>query len=356
MLCGVYNKRTLLQRKGNYSRLCKNCRKLFGKCGICEELEYIPHFRIYDDINYCACCADSYLRLCHRCNNYVLASDTSLDGFGYICNECDVQPRVRDYSYRPNPIFMLGSYEKQLPENLYFGVELEVEFPPNNFETSSWGSIAEYTLGLLPSFVYAKTDSSVEKGFEIVSHPMTYKWLKENIKDWEKILDLRHKGYISYNTKTCGMHIHLSKTAFGSFHLYKFMKFFYENVAFVLKISQRDSKREIKRWASFDNVDDATVLYKAKYKRGGPERHVAVNINSEDTVEVRIFKGTLNPISFWKNIEFCKCVYDFTKDHSNKCINVDTFKDYIKSHRNTFPNLYNFLFKRGCVTLSKVEG
>jgi hypothetical protein len=39
-------------------------------------------------------------------------------------------------------------------------------------------------LKYLPNFCYAKSDSSIACGFEIVSHPCTFRWLRENADKW----------------------------------------------------------------------------------------------------------------------------------------------------------------------------
>ena len=197
----------------------------------------------------------------------------------------------------------------------------------------------------LPPFVYAKHDGTIEYGFEVVSHPATWNWLKQNYRKWENILNLRKVGFKSFDTVTCGMHIHLSKNAFSSLHLYKILKFFYENKDFILGISQRHIDN-LHRYATLSTQDsnDRLVL-KARYKTQREDKHTAINLLNEPTMEIRIFRGTLNPASFWKNLEFIKATIEWTRNISYQSITVSNFISYVKKHRKDYVNLYNFIHR-----------
>jgi hypothetical protein len=149
------------------------------------------------------------------------------------------------------------------------------------------------------------------------------------------------------------MHIHISKNAFSTIHLYKFLQFFTANPKFIFTISQRKNTNELRQWAALDSCDDESVIYKAKYKMGGPERHVAVNVSNPTTVEVRVFKGTLNPMSFWKNIEFCEALLHFTNQCSIADLTVEKFTAFVTYNRKKYGNLCNFLNDKAYRLLAK---
>lgn len=263
-----------------------------------------------------------------------------------ICPDCTESNRGFVLSYNYNPKFRYYKTDRDKHELLYFGIELEVE---------SCGHSKKEAIKSLPEFVYPKSDSSIRDGFEIVSHPMTYNWLQDNCDEWNKILDLRKKGWRSYNTETCGMHIHLSKEAFNTYHLFKFMKMFYNNIDFVIRFSQRNTNN-LQHWATTTDKE-RNIIYKAKYKNmyGGENRHTAVNLGRENTVEVRIFRGTLCPPSFWKNIEFTKALYDFSRDYSVKDMNEIKFRSFIRFKRKLYPNLCGFVWDRDKMVYSVEE-
>lgn len=363
-LCGDFHNNTYIQHPitGYAISICYNCLEelpsLFPnhiksdtdlkpfisevKCHICSR--YIPLsnlFVINDNTTFlCANCYDNNTwgcQICHRIYSNDMETGDFIDGDTSlrVCFNCCERDGhlIKPYDYNPEFKFYKTTNDKKTL--LYFGIELEVESSGNNKRS---------IIKSFPKFVYVKADSSISDGFEIVSHPMTYRWLKDNANKWNKILiRLCKKGYHSFNTQTCGMHIHLSKAAFGNFHLYKFMKMFYDNNDFIRYISQRN-RIKLADWASVTDSEE-NIIYKAKYKtRGHENRHTAINLSRDNSVEIRIFRGTLCLPSFWKNIEFAKALYDFSHDFPPDYMNEIKFRSFIKSKYKEFPNLCNFLW------------
>lgn len=220
---------------------------------------------------------------------------------------------------------------------LYYGIELET-----GISTKSNKEV-EYFLEALPDFVWPKYDGSISDSFkvkfgsdiEIVSHPTTYRWLKANAKAWNKILSLRKSGLLSYLPGSCGMHIHLAKKAFTKSHKRRFITFIFANKGFSHFISQRGPHIE---YCSLDlGVDHVNSII----NHNDGDKSVAVNCYKPHTIEVRIFRGTLDKIAFWKNIEFCDALYYYTKTHTNP--NVKEFLTYISNHN--YPNMLKWLKK-----------
>lgn len=366
--------------------VCPDCaNKEYAYCSVCRYLYLTKDIESYEGISICHKCKESYITcngcgksripdqhcgvidvdnniielLCPECrNNYIICANCGNastnkvlfvpHGFDYnpnpdrylclVCDAAELSVPIHDYSYKPTPTFYSGKNEHKT--KLYFGIELEVEAPNISADEVDNKAIA------LPKQLFAKFDSSIEFGFEIVTNPMTFKYMRENSEIFERILAWRKEGWKSYNTSTCGMHIHLSKDAFTRLQLWKFMTFFNKHQDLIYKISQRKSKGNLRTWASFEEDDGHSIIYKAKNKEGGFERHVAVNLTNKYTVEIRVFKGTLNPISFWKNIEFCHALWVFTGNSSIKTISPKRFELFMKQHRKDYPNLYNFWFSK----------
>jgi len=240
---------------------------------------------------------------------------------------------IKNYSYKPMAEFISMPYDaKNVP---FFGLELEVERMDKS-ETSR-GDMAKK---IEHKAWYFKNDGSLNNGFEIVTHPLTFSYIKHSAKEIESTLnELSNNAYNSYNANTCGMHIHISKKAFGTWQLYKFMKFFAENVPFIVAISQRKLEK-LQQWANVEDEDDSAIMYKAKKKDGNSKRYVAINLQNYSTIEVRIFRGTLNFQSFMKNIEFIHALFMFTKE--SKIITLESFKEYI-SNSCEYSNLKKFI-------------
>jgi len=240
---------------------------------------------------------------------------------------------INSYSYRPSMKFCSLSNENSNAP--FFGIELEVE------RKNSKGLKHKYMAGMIQhEHWYFKTDGSLTDGFEIVTHPMTFNYIQQNEKTFTDSLRLLvENGYNSYDANTCGMHIHISKNNFTTWHLYRFLKFFVENKEFIVSISQRKMEK-LRKWANIEEDSDSSLIYKAKKKDGNNERYVAINLQNKATLEIRIFRGTLNINSFMKNIEFAHALFMYTKE--NKDISLGGFKLYIDSSCD-YSNLKKFI-------------
>ena len=63
--------------------------------------------------------------------------------------------------------------------------------------------------------LYCKHDGSLDDGFEPVTHPMSLSYHRTEI-PWEALLrEAVRMGYLSHQSGTCGLHIHVSREAFG---------------------------------------------------------------------------------------------------------------------------------------------
>lgn len=275
-------------------------------------------------------------RYCGAADNDVTCYDNMWGDAVELCARCERNGYhlIHEYSYEPELTFYETAKDKRT--ELYYGIELEVEVLPE-FRIPD-------IIKRLPDFIYVKSDSSILRGFEIVTHPATYNWLLDHTEDWQNILDIRNYGCRSYNTQTCGMHIHMSKAAFGRHHLYKYLYFIYNpvNKVAITQISQRKDNL-LARWSGFNN-DMRTIKDKAFSRAEVGDRHTAVGLGRLNTVELRIFRGTLRPVSFWKNIEFAHALYNFTRDNGLSNMIWIKFIEYVRIHKRSYPNLSNFLF------------
>jgi L-rhamnose mutarotase len=306
-------------RSGSERYVCDGCRQDYFWCENCDEY-------VHED-NYCQ---DD---LCNDCYNDRYGDD---DDDGSSSNK----EIIRSYNYKPIPKF----YKVSENDNVYLGIELEVERGDSSITHRAMAEMVNN------DFLYFKSDGSLSNGFEIVTHPMTISYIKKHKNVWADILnELRSNKYRSYDTRTCGMHIHISKNAFTTWHLYRFMKFFVDNSDFVTKISQRKIEN-LDRWAALtDDPSESTkeytqetLMYKAKKKRGNSKRYLAVNLQNDNSVEVRIFRGTLNDSSFFKNIEFVQALYDYTKSIPDSDMSLKSFLTFIKDN-NEYPYLRKFI-------------
>lgn len=279
----------------------------------------------YIDRNGLVWCEDS---LCYESDVYYWESD------GEYHFEPEENSRlIHSYSYKPNPEFFKLSFENnRIP---FFGIELEVER-----KSSSDISHDEMVELIDDGMYYFKSDGSLNDGFEIVTHPLSFNYIHNSQDIFKNMLQqLQKNGYNSYDANTCGMHIHISKNAFSTWHFYRFLKFFVENKEFIVSISQRKLDK-LQKWANIEENTNDELIYKAKKKFGNSSRYVAINLSNSHTIEIRIFRGTLNFNSFMKNIEFVHALYSYTME-SNECT-MDGLKKYLATTCE-YPNFKKFL-------------
>lgn len=249
------------------------------------------------------------------------------------------EDEIKSYSYKPKTEFFKTESDINQP---FYGIELEVE---NHVRDIKNGQMAKK---ISSKEFYFKNDGSLNDGFEIVSHPLTFDYIQNKKDVFSTMLDnLKNNGFRSYNSTTCGMHIHISKNSFSTWHLFRFMQFFNSNKEFITKISQRELNK-LERWATLENDSDRDIRKKivnAKKNKGyNYSRYSAINIQNEKTIEIRIFRGTLFQGSFFKNIEFIDSLFNYTKDVSD--INLNDYKKFVNGKKE-YKNLAKFIQLKG---------
>ena len=143
----------------------------------------------------------------------------------------------------------------------------------------------------------AVKEALLENGFEIVTHPMSLNYQCCHM-PWETVLStLKRMGYTSHNADTCGFHCHISRRALGDTFeeqedtIARILYFMEKHWEELVKFSRRTQK-QLERWAARYGYKDSPkeILKKAK---GGYGRYSCLNLSNDNTVEFRIFRGTL---------------------------------------------------------------
>jgi hypothetical protein len=366
--------------------VCSECVSVCDRCDSIETVNDNMH-TVDDNEIWCEGCTDRRAYFCDSCNEFnsrgtCFINDRSeswcesCTDNAYFCEECDVYNAdgcdgdcqegrdeygnriIHDYSYRPDAIF--HSTDKN--ERLYFGIEIEVEDPRNLSESASYAHRLE---GM--ELAYLKHDGSLHCGYEIVTHPMSHDYYKNEASDlWDTLEHLRTYYKVkSWDTTTCGLHIHVSRTGFeGGAHMHRFLNLIYSNP----DLYQTLAGREQSRWATFDDIVSAQVLrdeygnritdedgftmYQSKRSitsklignGNGTERYSAVNTRNRETLEIRIFRGTVNQQTVKAHLDLAHASVEYTrtmtvKDIREGALSADNFIAYIISHADLYPEL-----------------
>lgn len=336
--------------------VCDTCihnREIFrcNDCGRYYTFDF--YWGSYNGSSICTCCEDNYF-VCGRCENVFSVSEINYDERNNenLCDECMneryncIDEIIKDYYYKPEPIFY-GESE----ENAYLGVELEVDNTSGDYDREQIYKAAETLSTDYRSPIYLKHDGSLSNGFEIVSHPCTLEYHKSKF-GWQDIMSLCKKSTLrSHDTSTCGLHIHLSRSFFGDSQenqdlniskLIILVSKFYDS--HLLKFSRR--KPSELRWCenpsvAYDNDDtEDTIIDKMKqFKSRG--RYMAVNLENQNTIEFRLFKGTLNFNTFIASLQLVVEISRYAMRTELKNIPSTCWRDIFVS--TAFKELKNYL-------------
>jgi hypothetical protein len=252
---------------------------------------------------------------------------------------------VHEYSYKPTPRFRVGGGESDASNVAFFGVELEVDQAHHSsLDPRLVPDVAH------PLF-YCKRDGSLNNGVELVSHPGSEKWWNEQRGNVEAMLTrLVQMGWRSHEIGTCGMHVHLSASAFeGSMHIYRFLHLVYRYPELALLVSQRQRAR-MNQWATLKYNKRPSLKSKANMTLKGREWERSDNAGHYDgvnqtsaTYELRIFNGTMNPKRFYKNLQYAWAALAFTAETFNlRHVTAARFVAWVNERADRFPDLAAF--------------
>jgi len=297
-------------------------------------MEIMDDSAYYNGTRYCDECYTNNVYTCDECG------DSYWDGDGHYCQEDEVSHLINSYSYKPRPYFFgTATY--------HMGFELEVESDGNSIRDA-----AEVVTNALGERIYLKEDGSLRQGFEIVTHPHSLDEYQQHF-DWDALTKLRRLGFRSWDTSTCGLHVHVSRTAFGfahkrsdivkvQAHELRFMKLIYDNDRQISRLAGRTSS-----YATFQ--DKGSLVQKVKYGHQENGRYAAINSENSETLEVRVFRGSLKPQRVLMALELVQCAVEYTRDlhvsASNKALSWMMFTRYVADNAETYPNLFSAMEK-----------
>ena len=394
--CGLLVNKTLVKstmnKEGKEEYICGHCITHYGSCTFCDHLhekELIHNITFVtkdgnrDRAVACDVCFATKIRQCAFCGDFHSigeSTDIQLDGRGpqpichncretriKKCSECGMEMYVNDsraskkllchecrsykkdilsWNFRPRPVFLINEdKEKQFKDTLFFGVELEIEKLGRCQLDNSQMSRAVRKIWPF-KHVYCVHDGSLESGFEIVSQPFTWSRHMKDRPLWEDTFICFDKYGYSTGPRA-GMHVHMSKAAFTTVHLYKFVNFLYKESTRQFLQAVAGRKLGENQYCKFDkgDVENTAKLAKHKDNMSADKHHSAVNLENNATIETRIFAMPANFEGMYKNLEFMHALYVFSKESKYKDMVVNKFLEFLTEpqHRGRYRNLVNFL-------------
>lgn len=307
---------------------CNESRNSDTQCSTCEQCE-----------NCCDCMYCSQCRARHD-------SDTA---WCSDCDSCEDACRCSSDSIMDcstNPLDHLR-FHGEPDSGIYLGVELEVECSANP------GDTAQRWLDAAPDWLICKSDGSLDHGFEIVTAPSDLPTHKE---EWTQLLGNKRlvRDLKSWDTSTCGLHVHVSRKPLSQLTIGKVLVFMNSEKTRkdIVRLAGRDSnhyseygEKRVTAGAEVCCLSNGKKYLRALY---GCSRYEAVNLRNDDTLEFRIFKGTLDLQHVLANIEFVDAVVRYCMQCSIRdCENWAAFWVFVELHKKTYANLVAYMTKEG---------
>ena len=268
---------------------------------------------------------------CKECGTKCVVQDTR-DGLCVNCLEDNYH--VQNYSMRVENALGFDKHTLKRTSDPYLGIEME-------FQVDNRKQGRLYVGDNLAGHAMMKEDGSITKGFEIVSRPASY---LSHLHNYDSFLT-NLPEYI-HPHKSCGMHVHISRTAFSVMGAGKFVEFMNraDNKSFIKLIAGRGT-------TNYQNGDpDYTIKKPFRMTKRGEycNRYNFVNLNNDKTIELRIFATPANKKEFHIRMQFVKAMVDYCKPaiHAvpyKQQTHFESFVSWLNNTREEFKDLQNLI-------------
>ena len=186
------------------------------------------------------------------------------------------------------------------------------------------------------NIIHFERDGSLDNGFEIITQPMTFKYWKDSYgNDLKEMLGvLKKNGAKSHDTITCGLHFHVGRQSLATNT--RSEEEVIDNIILIVetfkKEIQKFARRKKNRYTKFLSGEESIDMDFVKDKKDNNDRYFAVNISNANTIEFRMFKGTLIFETFMASLELVNNIVNIAKYR-----NIDgiTWNDIITYHKTT---------------------
>jgi len=311
---------------------------------------------------------------CAACDCGLFSGDVEEIDDETFCDECyrertGADGLIKSWSYKPTPSFLnddgsatsyyqrIGKeivkdrYGNESPRSkLYMGFEQEVECLNRSLKEGAERVLLKANEE--QQIVYLKEDGSIDYGFEIVSHPGTLEFFMNHF-NWEAISTLSQMKYKSWERKSCGLHIHMSRLAFANEkHLFKFLVFIYKNPNQLIQFAGRQThyaKFDIDAflngydgWGHRKTVRGSSFMKMAKDGHENDDRYCAVNLKNVQTIELRFFRPSLLPTTVQAALQFCDAAFNYTEMISTQeimsknALGFSEFSKWVKTQQDKY--------------------
>lgn len=280
----------------------------------------------------CRNCLEAYYHRCNDCCCWTRATDLRAVSSGAgslgivnVCDDCVRRRVIRSYDYDVVAHHgMRGIAKCGEPR---YGVEVEVEADGDKYDAATR---VEQAVG---DFSIIKRDGSLgESGFEIVSCPAIFDF---HLTAWDKFFTGgATEGLRSARTRTCGMHVHISRDVLTTIQIGKMLSFLHNpaNKSFVETVAGRPSNH----YCDFTADKKVTDALDSSFDHD--DRYTALNLTNRSTVEFRLFASTVDHWELREALEFADALVKFCTARTRhvRDVTLDNFYAYVYRQRRTY--------------------
>ena len=338
-----------VQDNGKEIGVCVDCRRDFYEhCFGCGK--YYPKETLteVDGKMVCNTCLSDTTKYghCKNCGNYYLVSgDNGALGMCGACYHIFSSYHGDILSYHvPYRLPWLGK-----DNECHYGVEMEMD------RGGERDIFSKKIHDIFEKKVVLMHDGSLDDGFEIISPPATFNAHMQNLKWKEGFTAALRMGYLSDKVNTCGLHVHVDRAYFNDTKEVledKFAMLFANNIDWIRPFSRRKNYR----YCSYEGLEEKTTVEEVLKNKVSNVKNcdksknhsVAINFGNKNTIEIRIFKGTLNYATFVATMQFMSMFTTFIKYKSLGSLAKITFKDFLSMAKvKNYKEFILYVAKRG---------
>lgn len=324
-------------------------------CDICDKYHSNDEINILktgsNDTSYICddCVEEGDYCFCEDCECYVSRSDWDEDQ--EVCVFCATKEIDEGIvGYHGYTDWSFKRTKEDTDPVLYMGFELEVEEREGVYEDLD--DIAVEVRNMMNKQVFSSHDGSLNNGFEIVSNPMSLNFFR-SYEDKIRATLSYLRGYCnSHKTSTCGLHVHVNKDWLGSNNeeiektinkLFLIMETFKDEL---IKVARRGNNTYSHYLLDDEDKEKLgeyclTVSNIKKKRKDSSTRYMALNTQNRNTVEFRLFKGTLIFETFMSSIELVNTLCHIAKENKLEELDGLTWNDIINYKDNKYLAAYS---------------
>ena len=300
------------------------CRDCLCECDLCGCV--IPRNDAYSTedsgYDYCRDCFEHEMYVCCECGGHYRYEDEDREIDGrYYCDRCyeDFGPMIRDYHEFKNNGNIIFHGDENRRDALYMGFELEID-SDHHVDRERIARGLQERFG---DFMHYENDGSLNFGFECITQPASLNYhLSLMPKYKEAFKYLIENEMMGHDAKTAGFHIHIDRKFFGTKEdssiakmLFVFEKFRPELMKFSRRTEAQcaDWCRSRKGTYNTESGWIKKAVMESKGFMSYGSRYYSVNLTNSNTLEIRLWRSSLNIETFEATLRFTERIANICK-------------------------------------------